>query len=277
MLGSYFLSTCLFAASGLAVPARRIDLRGTDGIVGHWSLSEFHRECSQDDNICKYEFNIDENNTGADGYACAFSVKGADDRPAGETDFHDKPCEQMSDRFRVNGGWDGRGFMTIVVTDVSLNALAFYGYTVDELEAGPITKDSPAYVVGTLANEASTEIITRSSEPEEETWQILEMSRNYDPVERSTHLDFTISLANGSEQHCDIDIPDTDNDATFWAQPCGNDFTVSWGYKEEADGAVMTVCNPGKKQNAWFGWDRISNQADLGDSPRNPVYPGDCQ
>ncbi|KAK3359814.1 hypothetical protein B0T25DRAFT_110495 [Lasiosphaeria hispida] len=241
--------------------------------VGSWTMIGFYRSCSSIDNMCTYAFDVDEN-TGSDTdrVTCFIDVTGPE-----ETDFSNRPC---TPRFVVNAGWDksyndgpGNGtgastpksFITIVVTDLALHAHAFFAYREDQIgdfktEAPKLT--SPAFTIGTFGDPDGLLAIApqptlpvpnlapralETADPAERTsreqksLQILRLNRFWDASFRFTLLSFTINQGNTEIQTCEMRIVDTDPKASWYGRPCG-DFTISWGYKTDTDGAVMTVC-----------------------------------
>ena len=58
--------------------------------------------------------------------------------------------------------------------------------------------------------------------------------------------------------------------------PCNNAYgspwVISWGYNADYDFAVMTVVNEDAKQDAWFGYNDVSNTTDFEEVGPNPVY-----
>ncbi|KAM7196519.1 hypothetical protein V8F20_006993 [Naviculisporaceae sp. PSN 640] len=112
---------------------------------------------------------------------------------------------------------------------------------------------------------------------EDEFWQIRGMQRIATEV-GLTYLRFTIVLPDGKLQYCNKTIYNTKPDSSFSSIPCGDSgFTFSWGYKEDTDGGIMTICNPTLHKFAWFGWDHVGRRIHLPDSPRNAVTTGECK
>jgi len=119
-----------------------------------WTVSDFNRICSDDGVQCNYSFKFDEHSGQGDATYCAFPVSGLGGSiPGSQKPFQAVACHQddIEDRFRINGGWDSNGFLTIVVSDLDKNAHAFFGFLERELSSpDPIEdKNSPALNIGT--------------------------------------------------------------------------------------------------------------------------------
>lgn len=102
-------------------------------IVDFWALDNFSMDCPSDGHSCDYTFDIteglDDPTTHIDGKnrtTCAFTVDSLG-APATLTNFTDCACEG-TDAYRVNGGWDPLGFVTLCVSRADEDAWAFFGY-----------------------------------------------------------------------------------------------------------------------------------------------------
>lgn len=58
----------------------------------------------------------------------------------------------------------------------------------------------------------------------------------------ATAVRFTLADSERGEKHCSLAIPSMDVKASWYAQRCGDELTVSWGYDDDTDSAVMTIC-----------------------------------
>ncbi|KAK4147082.1 uncharacterized protein C8A04DRAFT_24875 [Dichotomopilus funicola] len=56
----------------------------------------------------------------------------------------------------------------------------------------------------------------------------------------------------------------------------GVGFEASLGYNQDADSAVMTVCYTPNGTDAWFGFEKVSQNKQLGNSRPEPVYYTGC-
>ncbi|KAK3685425.1 hypothetical protein B0T22DRAFT_537757 [Podospora appendiculata] len=268
MFLSSILAAGLFALPGLAAPTK---------VVGSWTLSSFRRSCALDGSVCTYSFFIDENSGLENTAYCAFPVTGHNGVPGNHSDFTAMDCDQSGtyDRFKVNGGWDPAGFATIVVTDTQLDCYAFFGYAESELATRDVAapKTSPAFTVGTFDDNDIA--LAKLAARQDYQAQVLNLVRSWNPETKTISMTFTIDEGNGLRERCQLNIDNADPKGYFWSVPCGTGYTISWGYKEDTDGAVMTVCVPGKR-NAWFGWDGINSRTQLGDSPKSNWYERNC-
>lgn len=101
-------------------------------IVGEWALENFSMACPGDGHSCEYSFQIIEGvgpgdePDGQNSTGCAFTIESLG-VPATLLNFTSQPCDG-SDAYRVNGGWDPLGFITLCVSHASEDAWAFFGY-----------------------------------------------------------------------------------------------------------------------------------------------------
>lgn len=116
-------------------------------IVGDWALENFSMNCPSDGHSCDYEFQVIE---GVDTYnstttACKFSVYSQVNLqqgrnfllvillscfqgvPAHLVNYTAQQCDG-SDVYRINGGWDPLGFITLCISHASEDVWAFFGY-----------------------------------------------------------------------------------------------------------------------------------------------------
>ena len=263
------LLTTTLASATAAAPAH---------IIGYWTLYGFSRRCSPTDNQCDYTFDLTQDESGASQPArrqaeggrsgknytqCAFAVTGGS-----ETDFANVRCAPPS-RLAVNGGWDrtsgdnSKNFLTLVVTDLSLNAYAFFSSREDEFidDTGVVaaTPTRPAYLVGTF--DVATAAVAVVVERDLGALQRLQIARLHrcepplpppfgwcsdcavvwQPEMKAMFISFFINGDDGSIARCELRITNTDPKGSWYGKGCAG-FTVSWGYKDDTDGAVMTVC-----------------------------------
>ena len=182
MISSIALAASLFAVSGLCAPSSLFGQRDDTQIVGQWSLISFYRQCEGAE--CAYSFNIQEEPEQPSS-PCRFTVSGAaQGRPGSQADFQNAVCAtDLQSPYKVNGGWDPSGFITIVVTNTEKNAYAFFGYRDTELQQGQVeTKTSAAYRVGTFGpGEALPPVlkVTRDVDADgDQKWQVVNMTRS---------------------------------------------------------------------------------------------------
>ncbi|KAK4032738.1 hypothetical protein C8A01DRAFT_40827 [Parachaetomium inaequale] len=111
-------------------------------------------------------------------------------------------------------------------------------------------------------------------------WQIKGLTRYPDIGANTTKWQFTVVDGAGKETHCSLAAPTSDPVGSFYGIPCGTDadanFKASWGYNDDADSAVMTVCFTPNGTDAWFGFEQVSHNQWLGDSKKEPVYYTGC-
>ncbi|KAL2136806.1 hypothetical protein VTI74DRAFT_1458 [Chaetomium olivicolor] len=126
-------------------------------ILGSWTIYALTRHSNPDDTACTYGLTLEVayDHSSADVHAthdrdiqtCSFTIHSTSPpttdhttsgssrtQQASQTDFTAQPC---GSRFSVNGGWDREGgFLTLVMTDVTRDAYAFFGYQEEELRVG---------------------------------------------------------------------------------------------------------------------------------------------
>lgn len=97
-------------------------------VVGQWALANFSMSCPADGHSCAYRFQIVEgvDGTGGTTTECGFTID-SQGVPATLLNFTTQPCDG-SDAYRVNGGWDPLGFITLCVSHASEDTWAFFGY-----------------------------------------------------------------------------------------------------------------------------------------------------
>lgn len=97
-------------------------------VVGEWALENFSMTCPGDGHSCDYSFQIIEgvDEDDLNSTECAFTID-SQGVPATLLNFTTQPCDG-SDAYRVNGGWDPLGFITLCVSHASEDAWAFFGY-----------------------------------------------------------------------------------------------------------------------------------------------------
>lgn len=97
-------------------------------ILGQWALANFTMSCPADGHSCAYRFQIVEgvDGTGGPTTECRFTID-SQGVPATLLNFTTQSCDG-SDAYRVNGGWDPLGFITLCVSHASEDTWAFFGY-----------------------------------------------------------------------------------------------------------------------------------------------------
>ncbi|KAK3994726.1 hypothetical protein QBC44DRAFT_285472 [Cladorrhinum sp. PSN332] len=274
-----------------------------------WTIFDIARTCSPDGSSCLYQLDLDQNPDMDTPYSlddittCNFpaysSRSSSQPVPANQTGFSFASCLH-TDRFRINGGYNSQqNFWTLVVTDLERGEYAFFGYTDDELQDGSEVVPKRAKVLyngmerrtegeggesngeGSGGGKEKAEYLVRVEKDEEDddgngkTWQIKDLSRVQNESEDTTRVGFKIKDSDGLAAHCTLTLAGSKNDISWFGKACKG-FKISWGYKPDTDGSVMTVCYPQNGTAAWFGWDNISYQTDFGDSTRRGLHAIGC-
>ncbi|KAK4103807.1 hypothetical protein N658DRAFT_504656 [Parathielavia hyrcaniae] len=121
----------------------------------------------------------------------------------------------------------------------------------------------------------------RDAEEDKKEWQIKGLT--WSPNGKPNTTDWVFSVLDsqtGQEANCSLSVSDNGPSASFYGVPCGRgdnaNFRISWGYNGAADSAVMTACYAPNGTNAWFGYEQVSRNQQLGDSKKEPVYWTGC-
>lgn len=163
----------------LALAALLVGTRASSSIiVGDWALENFSMACPGDGHSCDYSFLIIEGIGGPDDQdgqnstECAFTVN-SQGVPATLLNFTSQPCDG-SDAYRVNGGWDPLGFITLCVSHASEDAWAFFGYESWQVVNTNATYKNvrPAYKMFTFNLTDEAQISKRGAERETSSWTL---------------------------------------------------------------------------------------------------------
>ncbi len=151
-------------------------------IEGSMTLHNYARYCQNDGSSCLYTFGIEEDPDICQFSPCVFTVNSRDGKPANQTDFQSAECKNMKFAYRVNGGWDSSGYMTIVITNANLHTSTYVSYRDDEARNGDMvsSRTQPSYQLDTFP-EGSSGIARREPEDDNddgEWWQIQDMFRS---------------------------------------------------------------------------------------------------
>ncbi|KAK1756893.1 hypothetical protein QBC47DRAFT_412251 [Echria macrotheca] len=319
MIPFIILLLSVLATASITTPS------ATPIILGNWTLSSLSRSCSPTDNECHYAFDLHEVPSPSSPpssspsqpttfLSCFLRVNGSS-----QDDFPQTKCdpefETDSDRLSVSGGWSGRGqqdaFVTVVVTDATWGAYAFFGFSEAEFgEMGIVERSmtSPAFEVGSLTGRRRPFGLSGGDRVsvERQAWmgsgvdgmgmekrgeerrdggggeggslQILRLRKYFEQDQKATYLSFLVSSSLPSSQTqnpttCELRIPNTAPNSSWYGLVC-DPYSISWGYESATDGAIMTVCDASTGMDAFFGFDHV-NQGDsvvLGDSGWEPLH-----
>ncbi len=182
---------CLSLLTGSLMPSLAIagDTHSLDSI-GSWTLYNFARFCQNDGSTCLYTFGIEEDPDSCVFSPCVFTVDAKDGKPANQTDFQEIDCLNMEwFKYKINGGWDPSGYMTLVVTNTGRQANAYFSFNDGDTEKGKVvaSQSRPAYHVGSFSRDEKL-LTTRHTEEVKhdndigEWWQIQDMLRRELPL-----------------------------------------------------------------------------------------------
>lgn len=216
-----------------------------------WTIHAFTRTCNSTSNSCLYNYSISEND-GTPATSCSYTIVGTSTTTAQTTDYT-ALAGCASPAYSLNQGWNAGGkFITLVVTNVTSQYRAFYGFGQDMLTDKVVQVDqtstsTPSGVTPALAKRAST-------------WTVEYLSWDSFPPLSST---FYFELNTGSKTwNCTIIDAPADPRDTWWNLPCAEDINhaVSWGYNSEGF-AVMTVMDrtTSPRSVTYFGYSDIDS------------------
>ncbi|KAI1487288.1 hypothetical protein F5X96DRAFT_161342 [Biscogniauxia mediterranea] len=115
-------------------------------------------------------------------------------------------------------------------------------------------------------------------------WMVSNMYRHTDPSTHAVNISFSIhddDIARPGLASCELNLAaPAGADLATWQwydQKCeGSDYYASWGYLPAGDAGIMTLVNPARDSNAYFGFANINSVQDLGSAGPNPVSPCNC-
>ncbi|KAK3946069.1 hypothetical protein QBC46DRAFT_370747 [Diplogelasinospora grovesii] len=122
--------------------------------------------------------------------------------------------------------------------------------------------------------------VGKRAQQQEKTWQIMGLTRSYDASSQVLHMNFVIRDSDGPTYTCYLSVSDTNLKSHWYSQPCNGDvdnaFLISWGYKDDTDSGIMTVCDAANGTDTFFGFDNISTNTYLGSSKKEELYQTGC-
>ncbi|KAL0943976.1 uncharacterized protein CTRU02_201863 [Colletotrichum truncatum] len=279
------LKTCIFitavAFQAFASPLKPVepprDLNAED-----WSLLNFQRVCTEDQNHCDYSFLISEYTTEVPKH-CSFTVKAADGRPAYQTGFSLAKCPASAE-YDVNGGWNDHGFITLTVINNKKSLVPFFAYKDDVLfegaEAAPQQSKvylHPIPIKRGVSMRDPHKVLEDAAE-----WKLVDVARyivNQGTPTEAIVISFSIQAGDASSEYCFLEIPVAQGETyskSFYGRECQQGaagWTISWGHDESTDEAVMTVVNRDRRKHAYFGFNNVSTHVLLGVNGPSPTKP----
>ncbi|KAI6383108.1 hypothetical protein MCOR25_000296 [Pyricularia grisea] len=289
------ISICLLAT--LAVQA-------AGQAIGNWTIYRFSRNCTdaveppKDQNRCSYHFFISEKPAGAPGASfqqCTIHVY-SDWLPATQIPWVAVACLENTEvsKYAVSSGWNSNGFITVNVMNLFTLENAYFGYDDKDLVGGAevASKTERAYKFGTfeplhpgggelsrLEQRRSEALVQRRDDCDEAWWVVKKLQRR---IDMSNHVKmwFVLQRCGMKDARCDL-LTEGANftrgiDARlddFHDKPCDNnkDLHISWGYKADTDGGVMTIEDRKMRLRAFLGWDHVNDQITIEKEARGKV------
>jgi len=238
----------------------------------NWTVAEFTRTCNDTSDTCLYTYLITENDPSIPPTPCNYTILGSPTLSARTTDYT-ALAGCSSPAYSLNQGWNDPGqFATLVVTNLTSQFRAFYGFGIAQLGDGVVQANQtavsmtsgvppPAVVVGGMEKRLNGWVV------EGFVWEAdAPLSSTYHFTVNQGYDSFTCTVVNAPAD------PKTDwsNEACLESEV----HVISWGYSTEGF-AVMTVRDntvfPGSY--ALFGyagvntWKGSVNAANVGPQP----------
>ncbi|KAK1835972.1 hypothetical protein QBC39DRAFT_327106 [Podospora conica] len=163
-------------------------------------------------------------------------------------------------------------------TTASVAMVATAGATMTEPARARI---HPRAVAGPQNSAPKGELVPRGPK---DSWRIMTLRREYDEEKKGMLFSFRIEEGldegkTGTIANCLMSLPGIDGKTSWFRRDCGTfGYSISWGYKKDTDGAVMTVCNVATGKDAFFGFDDINDPNIYSiDSPWEPTHISGCK
>ncbi|KAI2768236.1 small secreted protein [Daldinia loculata] len=139
----------IFAATAMAAPTPSPSAKSAVADVPEWTIESIKRGCNAANTQCIWTFSI--NTHLADATPCEFTVKGAGNVPASESDSSGNICGP----YTVGSGWSGQfgpgnGFTTLSVVDEAKKLIAWPSYTDKALEGNVVVSPDLSWPVTSL-------------------------------------------------------------------------------------------------------------------------------
>ncbi|KAI0599141.1 hypothetical protein F4775DRAFT_128518 [Biscogniauxia sp. FL1348] len=271
-----------------------------------WTAHDVRRTKSADLTLCTWHLEIDMANSTTT--ICHFSVPS----PAGS----DCGLQPLGDRntcgpgpLVVGGGHSDQGFVVVVAVDEGRGTQAYFGFADADLDGAAAIPAQQASVYPVDDYNGSNNKMKREGdedkdgkkkeklqrrwkqqqqqedEDEAAMWMVSNMYRHTDPSTQTINMSFLIHDAADDPSDfytlCELNLAaPAGADLATWQwydRKCeGSDYYASWGYLPAGDAGIMTLVNPARDSNAYFGFANINSVQHLGSAGPNPVSPCNC-
>ncbi|KAI1640558.1 hypothetical protein F4809DRAFT_662808 [Biscogniauxia mediterranea] len=214
----------------------------------------------------------------------------------------------------VGGGHSDQGFVVVVAVDEGRGVQAYFGFADADLDGAVAipAQEASVYPVGSNRSDNDGDngggdkegkkkmrkrLQRRWQQQQEKgdadadvdaaaVWMVSNMYRRTDPSTHAVNMSFFIhddddDVAHPGLASCELNLAaPAGADLATWQwydQKCeGSDYYASWGYLPAGDAGIMTLVNPARDSNAYFGFANINSVQDLGSAGPNPVSPCNC-
>ncbi|KAI0966632.1 hypothetical protein F4678DRAFT_268991 [Xylaria arbuscula] len=272
-----------------------------------WTVSQAFRQRFNNNKMCNWQFVIEQatpssssangtdtsiGTTAVEPIKCNFNVDVPEGHDCRIDSFGPARCSKSTNDFYVNAGHNGQeNFVVMVVENVVQNKQAYFAFRDETLDAYKDIPPQTSAVVDSQGEDEDSLLGRRDDDDPTLTWSIHRLARRINPDKHSVYMSFAIYGTNADGSHSDPDaepVPCTlrvqaPNDVDlakwqFYDQKCkDSDFYVSWGYMESSDAGIMTLVNPTRDSEAFYGFPDISKSEVLTPSVGGGItMPCDC-
>ncbi|XXH00150.1 hypothetical protein Hte_006492 [Hypoxylon texense] len=252
--------------------------------LGEWTVSDVHRAKSADKTLCDWHLAVTDAGAPPSTFVCEFSVAAPGGQDCGASPFSAYPCSGNG-QYSINGGHSSEGFVVLTVVDPGRETQAFFGFLDSDLDDGaadiqaqtkPVYHEFPPVNSKTKARQAQGGDGAPAG-----NWTVQDMFRDVDVQEHTVTVGFRILDGTSDGAHCMLVLtpPEGANMETWewYNKKCEESgYYASWGYLAAQDAGIMTLVNPDRNSEAFFGFADISSGAYLGDAGPNPVQSCNC-
>ncbi|KAI1284693.1 hypothetical protein F5Y07DRAFT_347449 [Xylaria sp. FL0933] len=261
----------LFALLGAASPIQNTTSVASAAEDEAWIVDHASRESSNENTICHWKFQVKQtfisSGTTTEPLQCDFINHVPEGQDCRTAQFGPLICSDSNDFFSVSAGHNGDGFMVMVIVNVQTKGLAYFAFTDAALDSGD---GIPPQTSPVQYPEDRTSLLARQDEnddPEQQVWKIEKLFRQVLNDTKFVTMSFAIygtkdddgdpavSCTLHLQAPADVDMAKWQ----FYDQKCyESGFYVSWGYLESSDAGIMTLVNPARNHEAWFGFPDIN-------------------
>ncbi|KAI0434758.1 hypothetical protein F5Y09DRAFT_295576 [Xylaria sp. FL1042] len=283
----------LFPLLGAASPVQTMTSMAQPSADEAWVVNDVSRKRYNDNTLCMWKLQIKQtfisSSTATDPLACAFEAHVPKGHDCGVDEFGPAVCSKDVDSLYINIGHDSDGFVVMVVSNTETNGRAYFAFTDASLDSGD---GIPPQTSPVQYSDPTAFLLARhdqNDDPDKQVWKIEKLSRRINNDTKSMIMSFAIYGSNDDDQDDDdpavsctlhLQAPENSNIAKweFFDKKCDeSDFYVSWGYLAASDAGIMTLVNPARDHEAWFGFPDISRSEELVPSLGGGVVePCDC-